>query len=87
MNTYEKLRTDLKMSKTQFAKIFDVSPAAVAQWENGTNSPNPVNQAIMIKLREKANKREDTKAIISNLLVGAGFIALLTWIFSENSKK
>ncbi len=87
MNSIEKLRTDLKMSKTEFARIFNISPSAVAQWETGINTPSPVNNAIMIKLREKLDKKDDVKSVITNLLLGAGFLALLTWIFSENSKK
>jgi transcriptional regulator with XRE-family HTH domain len=87
MNSIEKLRTDLKMSKTEFARIFNISPSAVAQWETGVNTPNQVNNAIMLKLREKLDKKDDVKSVITNLLLGAGFLALLTWIFSENSKK
>lgn len=87
MNSIEKLRTDLKMSKTEFARIFNISPSAVAQWESGVNTPNQVNNAIMLKLREKLDKKDDVKNVITSLLLGAGFLALLTWIFSDNGKK
>lgn len=87
MNSIEKLRTDLKMSKTEFARIFNISPSAVAQWESGVNTPNQVNNAIMLKLREKLDKKDDVKNVITSLLLGAGFLALLTWIFSDNGNK
>ena len=34
-----KLRTDVKMSQEDFAKLFDVSRQAVQKWENGTSTP------------------------------------------------
>lgn len=52
-------RARLKLSRTAFAKILGVSPAAVFTWESGRSKPRPEARAAIIALRKEG--RQDVR--------------------------
>lgn len=85
------LRQDTGLSLERFAQLFSVSPAAVAYWERGERTPQPIYVAHLLKLREKidkmksinnSNDKDIRTAIIGLFLIG-GMIGFLSWLFSD----
>lgn len=82
-----KLRSDLSISQSQLAHMVGVSPAAVAHWESGRNTPPTACLAIMMGLQTRIAREgatEDMKRVVSSLLIAGGVLALLYWIFEKN---
>ncbi len=60
--TIKNLRKKLGVSQEKFAALLDVSPAAVAFWEQGRAKPRGKNKAALVALRELG--RRDVKRIL-----------------------
>lgn len=83
------LRNDLNMSRAEFGQLMSIRPESVRAWEFGQASPSEMNNAYLIKLKEKVKNESanNVKDTVGKILLGAGFLALLTYVFSEDDKK
>lgn len=79
------LRSDLGTTQAELAEIVGVSSGTVARWETGGRIPNQHAQAILQKLRERAD-RENGPSLGESLLKiagTAGLVALMAKIFED----
>ena len=84
-----KLRNDLNMSRSQFGELFSIRQESIRAWEFGMAKPSEMNNAYLIKLKEKVEQdsANNVKDTVGKILLGAGFLALLTYVFSDDTKK
>lgn len=68
--TIKNLRKKLGVSQEKLAALLDVSPAAVAFWEQGRAKPRGKNRAALVALREIG--RRDVKRILGEKGVPEG---------------
>ena len=82
-----RLRKDLGLSQVDFGRLFDAHFMTVSKWERGLASPSPYQLALMETFRVTADaKKEEAKAQVKQLLIGAGIVAALFWLLSNGKK-
>jgi transcriptional regulator with XRE-family HTH domain len=87
-----KLRTDLHMSYTDFARLFGVTQQTSVNWESGRSFPSEYVQAGMLQLRYKVDSgslkdhiaQNSVSQLVKTLLITGGILAVLNWIFSKD---
>jgi putative transcriptional regulator len=77
------LRKDMGLSQGEFAQLFGAHFMTISKWERGAAAPTAYQVALMAHfqkvVREKKNQASEE---VKKLLVGAGVVAALAWLFS-----
>ncbi len=77
------LRKSLKLTQQEFGQLFDAHAMTVSKWERGVLLPSAYQQALLQRFKKTADEKEDkAKQELKNLLVGAGVVAALVWLFN-----
>ena len=81
------LRRALGLSQVQFAQLFGVHFMTVSKWERGVVPPSSYQVALMSRFAQTAAERqEEAKERVKNLLVGAGVVAALIFLLTSAQK-
>lgn len=83
----QQVREKLRLTQAQFGQLLGVHPMTVSKWERGVAQPTPYQLALIQQFTVASTKKEVQKSDLSSLLVGAGIIAVLALLISENNKK
>ena len=86
------IRRVLRLRQRDLARILNVTPGAICQWERAYFVPEGANQQVIEALYRQAKKKRTGElqkigdGIVKGLVAGAaiaGFIALLAALFEE----
>jgi transcriptional regulator with XRE-family HTH domain len=80
------IREALGLSQLQFAQLLGVHPVTVSKWERDLAAPTDY-QAAFLSQFQAAVKNKIAGDELKNLLIVAGVIAALVFIFQNASKK
>jgi transcriptional regulator with XRE-family HTH domain len=80
------IREALGLNQLQFAQLLGVHPMTVSKWEREEASPTDYQAAFLSQFQAAAKNKIDTDNL-KNLLIVAGVIAALVFIFQNASKK
>jgi len=80
------IRADLNLTQAQFGQLLGVHEITVSRWERGEFQPTPYQEVIMREFGKVARDKE-VKAAIVGILIGAGVIAALYYLFDKARKK
>lgn len=82
-----KLRRDLNLTQVEFGQLVGAHFMTVSKWEQGKAVPTPYQHALMESFVAAAQaKRAQAQEELKNLLVGAGVVAALLWLFTAAKK-
>jgi DNA-binding transcriptional regulator YiaG len=77
------LRKNMGLSQPEFAQLFGVHFITVSKWERGASAPTAYQLALLEHFhRTVAAKQQQASEEIKKLLVGAGVVAALAWLFA-----
>jgi transcriptional regulator with XRE-family HTH domain len=81
----EEVRKCADISRSEFARILNVSITAVRNWESGRSSPNRTNEAAIRELDDKLARMEaeEESSQFAETLFGLGLLGLGGAILSE----
>jgi putative transcriptional regulator len=80
------LRESLGLSQADFARLMGVHPMTVSKWERGVANPTPYQEGFFNQFQAAA-KNKIAQDELKNLLITAGVIAALIFLFQAASKK
>jgi putative transcriptional regulator len=86
-----RLRAALGLSQAEFAQLFGVHPMTVSKWERLHRPPlavpTPYQTALMQAFNLAAQvKKSEVQQQVKNILIGAGVVAALAFLFSQAKK-
>lgn len=85
MNPQDITRTRklLGLTQEEFARLFDVHPITVSKWERGVSVPSPYQAGLIEHFERNARDKDKVQEELRRLLVTAGVIAALAFLFAR----
>lgn len=81
------IRRGLGLSQADFANLLGTHVMTVSKWERGIAQPSPYQAALIEHFGTSAQQMEKSAQMeLKTLLIGAGVIAALTWLFARNRR-
>lgn len=85
------LRAELGLSQAEFAQLFGVHHMTVSKWERPHRPPLATPTAYQTALMHAFSlaaqaKKADVQQQVKNILIGAGVVAALAFLFSQAKK-
>jgi putative transcriptional regulator len=80
------IRELLNLNQLQFAQLLGVHPITVSKWERGIATPTDYQQAFMSQFQVAA-KNKKAREELKTVLIVAGVITALAFLFQAASKK
>jgi len=57
MNELRQIRLDLGLSRSEWAKLLDVTPPTIGSWERGDHRPSPLSRDRIFRVLKKLARR------------------------------
>lgn len=82
----KKIRTDLGLTQTEFGRLLGLGGATISRWEAGTLHPTAYHAAYLKAFQKKTatTSASNVGPVVAGLIVGAGIIAALTYLFTDD---
>lgn len=77
------LRKDMGLSQSEFAQLFGAHFMTISKWERDVTAPTAYQMALLEHFQKVVGeKKKQGSEELKKLLVGAGVVAALAWLFS-----
>lgn len=73
----------MNLSQAEFAQLFGAHFMTISKWERGIVAPSAYQEALLQQFERAVEaKQKQAAEEIKRLLVGAGVVAALAWLFT-----
>lgn len=77
------LRKDMGLSQVEFAQLFGAHFMTISKWERGAAVPTAYQTALLEHFQKVVSeKKKQASEEVKKLLIGAGVVAALAWLFT-----